>query len=101
MLPSKVMPCFPVFEDNQGAVQHAQAPVTNSNLKHIDVRHYLLWELVRQRNIKAELVPSEFQKADIMSKALAYGLFAFHQKPSNDFEVIFSLIEWLVANDTE
>ena len=25
MLPSKVMPCFPVFEDNQGAVQLACA----------------------------------------------------------------------------
>ena len=29
MLPSKVMPCFPVFEDNQGAVQFAQNPSTN------------------------------------------------------------------------
>ena len=38
MLPSKVMPCFPVFEDNQGAVQLAQNPITNSNSKHIDVR---------------------------------------------------------------
>ena len=39
MLPSKVMPCFPFFEDNQGAVQLAQNPVTNSNSKHFDVRH--------------------------------------------------------------
>ena len=29
MLPSKVMPYFPVFEDNQGAVQLAQNPSTN------------------------------------------------------------------------
>ena len=42
MLPNKVMPCFPVFEDNQGAVQLAQNPVTNSNSKHIDVRHHFL-----------------------------------------------------------
>ena len=47
MLPSKVMPCFPVFEDNQGAVQLAQNPVTNSNSRHIGVRHHLLRELVR------------------------------------------------------
>ena len=40
MLPSKVMPCFPVFEDNRGALQLAQNPVTNSNSKHIDVRHH-------------------------------------------------------------
>ena len=36
MLPSKVMPCFPVFEDNQGAVQLTQSPVTNSNSKHMN-----------------------------------------------------------------
>ena len=52
MLPSKVKPCFPGFEDNQGAVQLAQNPVTNSNSKHIDVRNHFLRELVRQRFIK-------------------------------------------------
>ena len=40
MFPNKVMPCFPVFENNQGAVQPAQNPVTNSNSKHIDVPHH-------------------------------------------------------------
>ena len=41
-------------------------------------------------------VPSEFQYADILTKALAYDLFAFHQKilPVNEFEVIFSLNDW-------
>ena len=80
MLPSKVMPCFPFFEDNQGAVQLAQNPVTNSNSKHIDVRHHFLRELVRQRGIKVVQVPSEFQHADILTKALAFDLFVFHQK---------------------
>ena len=71
MLPSKVMPCFPVFEDNQGAVQLAQNPVTNSNSKHIDVvRHHFLRELVRQRDIKVVQVPSEFQHADILNTCL-------------------------------
>ena len=60
MLPSKVMLCFPVFEDNQGAVQLAQNPITNSNSKHIDVRHHFLRELVRQRDIKVVQAPSEF-----------------------------------------
>ena len=80
MLPGKVMPCFPVFEDNEGAVQLAQNPVINSNLKHIDVRHHFLQELVRQRDIKVVQFPSEFQHADILTKALAYDLFAFHRK---------------------
>ena len=80
MLPSKVMPCFPVFKDNQGDVQLAQSPVTNSNSKHIDVRHHFLREIVRQRDIKVVQVPSEFQHADILTKALACDLFAFRRK---------------------
>ena len=40
MLPRKGMLCFPVFEDNQGAVQLAQNSMTNSNSKHIAVRHH-------------------------------------------------------------
>ena len=81
MLPSKVMPCFPVFEDNQGAVQLAENPTTNSNSKHIDVRHHSLRERVRQRDIKVVVqVPSKFQHADILTKALAFDLFVFHRK---------------------
>ena len=68
------------FEGNQGAVQLAQNPATNSNSKHIDVRHHFLRELVRQRDIKVVQVPSECQHADILAKALAFDLFAFHRK---------------------
>ena len=80
MLPSKVMPYFPVFEDNQGAVQLADNPITNLNSKHIDVRHQFLRELFRQRDIKVVQVPSKFQHADILTKASAFNLFAFHRK---------------------
>ena len=31
MLPEVGMPCFPVFEDNEGAVQLTQNPIINSN----------------------------------------------------------------------
>ena len=60
-MPDKIMPCFPIFEDNQGAVQLAQDPVSNS--KHIGVSHPFLRELVPpQRDIKVVQVPSEFLK---------------------------------------
>ena len=87
MLPGKAMPCFPVFEDNQGTVQRAQNPVTNSNSKHIDVRHTFLRELVRQRDIKVVKVPSQFQPADTLSKALAYDLCCVSPKIPNEFGV--------------
>ena len=80
MLASKAMPCFPFFEDNQGAVQLAQNPVTNSNSRHTAVRHPFLRELVRQRDTKGVQVSSEFQHADILTKALAFDLFVFHPK---------------------
>ena len=43
------MPYFLVFvETKRGAEQLAQNPGTNSNSKHIDARHHILRELVRQ-----------------------------------------------------
>ena len=80
MLPGKFVPCFPVFEGNQGTVQLAQNPVSYSNSKHIYVRRHFRRELVRQRDIKVVQVLSPFQHADILTKAWAYHLFAFHQK---------------------
>ena len=79
MLPGKGMPCFPVFEDNQGAVQLSMNPVSNSNSKHIDVRHHFLRELVHQGDISVIHVPSEYQHADMLTKALTFDLFAIHR----------------------
>ena len=80
MIPGKGMPCFPVFEDNQGALQLSKNPVSNSNSKHIDVRHHFLRELVRQGDIIVNHVPSEYQHADILTKVLAFDLFAVHRR---------------------
>ena len=54
----------PGFEDNQGAVQLSQNPVSNSNSKHIDVRHHFLREVVHQGDMNVVHVPSEYQHAD-------------------------------------
>ena len=60
MLPDVGMPCIPVFEDNQGAVQLAQNPITNSNSEHIDVRHHFFRELVGRKEISIIYAPSPF-----------------------------------------
>ena len=80
MLSGKGMPCFPIFEDNQGAVQLSQKPVSNSNLKHTHDRHHCLRELVRQGDISASHVLSEYQHADILTKALAFDVFAINRR---------------------
>ena len=46
LLPDFGDPCIQVFEDNKGATQMAVNHVTNSNSKHIDVRHHFLREHV-------------------------------------------------------
>ncbi|CAB1102978.1 unnamed protein product [Ectocarpus sp. CCAP 1310/34] len=71
MLPDAGMPCIPVFEDNQGAIQIAHNPITNSNSKHIDVRHHFMRELVERKEISITHVPTQFQHADFLTKAIS------------------------------
>ena len=80
MLPGKRIPCFSMFEDNQGAAQPSQNPVSNSNSKLIDVRHNCFRELIRQKDISVNNVPFEYQHAaDILSKALAFDVLVIHR----------------------
>ena len=80
MIPGKGMPCFPVFGDNEGALQLSKNPVSNSNSRHVDVGHHFLRELVRQGDISVNHVRSEYQHADILTKVLAFDLFATHRR---------------------
>ncbi|CAB1112594.1 unnamed protein product [Ectocarpus sp. CCAP 1310/34] len=79
MLPDAGMPCIPVFEDNQGAIQIANNPITNSNSKHIDVRHHFIRELVERKEISITHVPTQFQHADFLTKAIRKESFALHR----------------------
>ena len=79
MLTGKGMPCFPIFEDNQGAVQLTQNPWSNSTLEHIDVCNKFLRELVCQGCISVNHVPSEYQHTDILIKTLAFDVFVIHR----------------------
>lgn len=79
MLPGAGTPCIPVFEDNEGAIQIAKHPISNSNSKHIDVRHHFLRELVDEKLIDVIHVPSKFQHADFLTKVLPENDFVFHR----------------------
>ena len=52
MLPKAGMPCIPLFEDNEGAIEIAKHPISNSNSKHIDVQHHFLRKLVERKAIE-------------------------------------------------
>lgn len=79
MFPSAGMPCIPLFEDNEGAIQIAKHPISNSNSKHIDVRHHFLRELVERKEIEIIHVSTRFQHADFLTKVLPEGEFEFHR----------------------
>ena len=79
MLPKELRPCIPLYEDNEGAIQIAKHPISNSNSKHIDVRLHFLRELVEEKEVEIIHVASEFQHADFLTKALPEREFGFHR----------------------
>lgn len=79
LLPDFGDPCIQVFEDNKGAIQIAVNPVTNSNSKHIDVRHHFLRELVEKGEFEITHVRSEYEHADFLTKPLPKDAFRFHR----------------------
>ncbi|CAB1110490.1 unnamed protein product [Ectocarpus sp. CCAP 1310/34] len=62
-----------------GAIQLAQNPISNSNSKHIDVRHHFLRELVERKEISVIHVPSPYQRADFLTKSMSKDAFESHR----------------------
>lgn len=79
MLPKELRPCIPLYEDNEGAIQIAKHPISNSNSKHIDVRHHFLRQLVDEKEVEIIHVASQYQHADFLTKALPERDFVFHR----------------------
>ena len=63
------MSCFPVFDNNQVAVQVAHNPVNSSKSKYIDVCHHFRRERVYQRDMTVIKFLSDFQDAGVFTKA--------------------------------
>ena len=74
------MPCITMYEENEGAIQIAKHPISNSNSKHIDVRHHFLRELVKRKEVEIIHVASQSQHADFLTKALPEREFGFHRR---------------------
>ena len=69
-----------LMEDNEGAKAMAKNPLSLSRSKHIDVRWHFIRELVEKKELKVVHVASEWQHADILTKALHVKLFTRHRK---------------------
>ena len=79
VLPKARTPCIAMYEDNEGAIQIANHSISNSNSKHIDVRHHFLRELVERKEIEIIHVASKYQHADFLTKALPEREFEVHR----------------------
>ena len=60
-----------LYLDNKSAIDLAKNPVFHGRSKHIDVRYHFIRECIERGEIIVKHVPSEAQRADILTKALA------------------------------
>jgi hypothetical protein len=72
-----------MFQDNQGTIAFSKNPRVHKRTKHIDVKHHMIREHIEEGIIIVEYVESKFNKADLLTKALAKSLFAFHKEGIN------------------
>lgn len=59
-----------ILSDNQGAIQLAKNPVFHSRTKHIGVHYNFTKDLVVNKEIEIDYIPTELMVADIFTKAL-------------------------------
>ncbi|GKC06221.1 ribonuclease H-like domain, reverse transcriptase, RNA-dependent DNA polymerase [Tanacetum coccineum] len=57
--------------DNKSAITLMKNPVFHGRSKHIDTKYYFIRECVERDDIQVEFVSGEYQKADILTKALS------------------------------
>ncbi|GJS46051.1 ribonuclease H-like domain, reverse transcriptase, RNA-dependent DNA polymerase [Tanacetum coccineum] len=56
--------------DNKSAIALMKNPVFHGRSKHIDTKYHFIRECVERNDIQVEFVSGEYQKADILTKAL-------------------------------
>lgn len=61
---------MPLYCDNMRGISISKNPVQHSHMKHIDIHHHFIQELVETHVIKLEHVQSSMQLAYILTKLL-------------------------------
>ena len=67
----------PMYCDNKSAIALCCNNVQHSRSKHIDIPHHFIWEQVEKGIVELYFVRTEFQLADIFTKALPRERFEF------------------------
>nr|GFB05695.1 copia protein [Tanacetum cinerariifolium] len=74
--PSRVLP-IPIYYDSKSAIAISSNPVQHSRTKHIAVRYHFIKEHVEKGTIELYFVKTDYQLADIFTKALPADHFNF------------------------
>ena len=69
-----------LMEDNEGVKTMTENPLSSGGSKHIDLRWHFIRELVEKKELKVVHVASEWQHADILTKALHVKQFKRYRK---------------------
>ncbi|KAJ9535146.1 hypothetical protein OSB04_un001776, partial [Centaurea solstitialis] len=68
---------IPIYCDSKSAIAISTNPVQHSKTKHIDIRYHFLKDNVEKENIELYFVNTEYQLADLFTKALDEKRFKF------------------------
>jgi len=60
-----------IMGDNRGSLFLSQDPIFHKRMKHIDIRHHFIRDLVNKKKIKLSHVPTSEMAADCLTKALS------------------------------
>ena len=60
-----------LFHDNCSAQKLAKNPIFHSRSKHIDVRHHFVRDIIENRLLEIEYVPTDQMAADVLRKGLS------------------------------
>ena len=66
-----------IYCDNTSAINISKNPVQHSRIKHIEIRHYFIRELVEDDTLTFEFIHTDDQKADLFTKPLDSKYFKF------------------------
>ena len=59
-----------IMVDNKSAIELMKNPVFHGRSKHIDTKYHFIRECVEREDLQVEFISGEYQKADILTKAL-------------------------------
>ena len=67
----------PILIDNSAAISITKDPVQHSKTKHIEIRYHFIRDCYEKKLIDLEKVHTDFQKADLFTKAFDKTRFQF------------------------